>query len=718
MDLAPPPKDREGLPVFISADSIAGRTEDEVTAEGNVVLRRLGNTLKADRLTYRQSIDEVDAQGNVRLTSETDAIAGPHLRLQLEKSLGFFERPVYSISRPPRSGQKLEAVKGGGEAERLDFEGEDLFRLRNATFSSCGPDDPDWYLKGRDVLLDYRIDEGVGRDVRLVFMGVPLFYTPYVDFPLNNRRKTGLLPPTIGSSSKTGLDLTLPWYWNIAPNQDVTFAPRFLSRRGLQLNTEYRYLQPEYTGSLRVEWLPKDTVTNTARHAYALQHTHVFRSNVVGQLNLNGVSDDTYLTDLGTRVATSAQSQLLRQGVLAYGCGWWTATALMQRYQTLQDPALPPVVAPYDRLPQLTLLASRPEFYGDSAFAFSGEFVSFHHPTMVLGRRLTAYPQISLPLQTSAFYVTPKFGYHLTRYGLSRQAADVPDTLTRSVPIFSVDGGVTFERDARWLGRDMVQTLEPRLYYLRVPHRDQGRIPVFDTGIADFNFTQIFAENSYVGGDRISDANQLTTALVSRIINPATGAELMRGAVGSRYYFRDQTVDFPGLAPRTGRRADLLAALSGEVLRDIWFDSGVQYNPRSRHTERLTVGARYQPAPGRVFNTGYRYTRDVLREVDVSAQWPLWRNWYGVARYNYSLKENRLIEAIGGLEYDGGCWVGRVVVHRYAAAAQVATSALFVQLEFNGFSRIGSNPLELLRRSVSGYGLINRSVSDPVFGAD
>ena len=750
MQLSPlPAESGQPYPVFVAASRITGRGDNEVVAEGEAELRKANTTLSADRLTYWKIEDEIEAAGSVRLTRDADIISGPKLRLNMTESTGFFEQPKYSITRtakvPPQASALLPArtvqppviiagevvsdtrglTTGTGAAERMEFQGENRVRLTNATYSTCTADDPDWYAKVGDLKLDFDREAGEGSDAKLVFKGVPLFYTPWLSFSLNNRRKSGFLAPTFGSSTKTGTELTVPWYWNIAPNMDATISPRLMTKRGLQLNAEYRYMDYNYSGQARVEWLPEDRVLLKRRSGFSLVHNQNLGYGFAGALNLNGVSDGTYFTDLSSRIATTSQSVLLRQGVLSYAGSWWTAVANVQRYQTLQDPALPTVANPYDRAPQLTLNASRPDLYG-AAFAFNGEYVDFRHPTNVLGQRTTLYPQLSLPWQTPAWYVTPKIGYHFTRYDLSRQAAGVPDQLSRSLPILSVDSGLNFERDFAWQGKSLTQTLEPRLYYLRVPMRRQDNIPVFDSAVTDFDLATIFAENAFSGGDRIADANQLTAALTSRLIDPQSGQEYVRGLIGQRYYFSDREVTLPGVPARPGGAADFLAALSGQVLPKTYADAAWQYNPRDQRTERFVVGGRWQPDFAKVLNASYRFRRDVagatpvagIRQIDVSGQWPLGRGWYGVGRYNYSLREGRLVESLGGLEYDGGCWVARFVVQRFATTTGTANTAFFVQLELNGFSRIGSNPLEMLKRNVSGYGRINQPTSDPVFGAN
>lgn len=720
----------EPLPNFLSADRIHGRNDVEMIAEGAAELRKVGTNLSADKLTYWHLDDEVEALGNVRLERDGDVFTGPQLKMRVEENVGVFEQPSYSLRRtkivkgapvPDALGELAPArqtvVASHGEAERLEFRGENRYRASNATYSTCAPGRRDWYAAAGELDLDYNREVAESRDGKLVFMGVPILYSPWLSFSLNDGRKSGFLPPTFGTTNTSGTEISLPWYWNIAPNVDATLTPRVMGKRGTQVNAETRYLDYAYNGVTRVEYLPSDRLYGKSRFGYSVVHNHALGRGFAGALNLNGVSDDTYFRDLSSPTANLSQNYLLRQGTLTYGAAWWSASLIAQRYQVLQDPSLPPVAEPYRRTPQVNLAANRFDLPAGGVFNFTGEYVRFGHPTSVIGQRTTMYPQLSLPMQTSWLRVVPKIGVHATRYQLERQAAGTPDSQSRQIPIVSVDGSVVFERDLSLFGSDMTQTLEPRLYYLYVPNREQDRIPVFDTGIADFNFATAFAENRYGGGDRIADANQLTAALTSRIIDPATGAESVRAMVGQRYYFTTQHVTLPGETPRAGRSADLLAALSGRLLPRTYVDAGWQYNPRDGETERFNAGARYQPETGKVLNAGYRYTRTQLGQVDVSGQWPIWGGWHGVGRYNFSTKDRRLIESVAGLEYNAGCWAVRVVMRSIATQTQKATTSLFVQLELNGFSRLGSNPMEVLRRNVPGYGAVNQQLSsDPAAG--
>jgi LPS-assembly protein len=293
----------------------------------------------------------------------------------------------------------------------------------------------------------------------------------------------------------------------------------------------------------------------------------------------------------------------------------------------------------------------------------------------------------------------------------------VPDKISRTVPIFSVESGITFERTTDWFGKNFTQTLEPKLHYLYAPARDQANIPVFDSGLADFNFATIFADNRYGGGDRIGDANQLTAMAASRLLDPDTGAEIVRGAIGQRTYFSDQFVGLPGEILRSDRKTDVLGALSGRIAPNTFADFGIQYSPRFSRTERLTLSARYQPDIGHLLNASYRFNRDQLGQIDLSTQWPLWGRWNVVGRVNYSTKDHHIIENIAGLEYDAGCWAMRGAIQQFATIGQTFNQSLMFQLELKGLSTlgIGNSLTSLLKRNIPGYGIIDPSATSNSF---
>ncbi|PWT70893.1 MAG: LPS-assembly protein LptD [Proteobacteria bacterium] len=689
----------EDLPIFVEADRLEGTQGKDIQAEGNVVLRRRGEALFADQLHYLFPTQEVTAVGNVRFDRLGDIITGDRAYFNLNAETGDVDRPTY----------RFRQFHARGNAKVLKVRDRDRYRASNAIYTNCDVGDDDWYLKVQRLDLDRLTDIGEAHNATVYFKHVPILYTPWLDFPLSSRRKTGLLPPTWGSTANSGFEVSMPFYWNIRPDTDDTVTPRLLAKRGLQLGNEFRYLRPSYNGQMVVEYLPDDRIKQENRYALFLRHNQNFGHGFSGALNIQRVSDDTYFTDLSDRIAFTSQTVLPQEGWLKYEGGWWTSTFRYQHFQTLQPDPLAPITPPYSRSPQITLLASQQNVVGFD-LGFSGEFVNFDHPTLLSGRRQIYYPYVTFPLRTPLFYITPKAGVNYTHYAFpdnSRPAAD------RTLPIVSVEGGMEFERDTQFFGRDFVQTLEPKLYYLYIPFRDQTQLPVFDTALKDFNFTSLFSENKFSGGDRINDANQVTAAAITRLINPNNGAELIRAAVGQRYYFKQQQVTLDSalptplvpsnVEPATAARSDLLAAFSGQLTRAWSLDTGWQYGVDTAETDVLDAALRYQPEPGKVLNFGYRYTREFLKQLDLSAQWPLTRRWGVVARWNYSLQDSAPLETLAGFEYNAGCWAARFVLHRFVTATQQRTSAFFFQLELSGLSRIGSSPLELLRQGIGGY---------------
>ena len=688
-------------PATIDAQSIEGISGLEVTARGGVEFRQGDFEVYAEYLKFNREFGRLEAEGGVRVAQGADRFFGSRLRYDTTDDTGALEQPTFIMRRK-------HTARGG--AERIDFLARGRYVLRGAHFTTCEPGNDDWRIESSELELDYTEGVGVARGARLRFFDTTILGTPYFSFPLENRRKSGLLPPHYAQTSLRGGELTVPFYWNIAPEQDATITPTFMSKRGEQLKTRYRYLGRRFSGEARVEYLPEDKLLGRSRTGYSVQHEHRFTPAFTANVDMNHVSDDSYFVDLYSDVRQVSTGNLQRDGYLQYAREF-SGTGIrlqgrVQRFQTLQDP-LAPIVPPYHRVPQLNLEVARNDMGGLLDAALPVEYARFTHPTLVEGERSTVNPVLSAPLTAPGYFLTPRLGARHARYALSRTAAGQPERQTLSVPWFSLDGGLVFERGADWFGEGLTQTLEPRLFYVYAPYRDQSRLPLFDTALADFNYAQLFSENRFVGGDRFGDANQITWALTSRLLNER-GEERLRATVGQRYYFEDERVGLTAsTVTRTSTESDWLAAAGGRLGR--WsFDGAMQYNPRDARTERYGLQLRYAPEIAKVLNFSYRFNRAEVRQWDLSAQWPVRAGWYAIGRYNYSLLDRRVLEALGGIEYNGGCWVFRAVAQRMQAATDVTSKAILFQLEFNGLGQIGSNEtVNLFRRSVPGYSVTN-----------
>lgn len=688
-------------PAFVEADHITGKKESRIEATGNAVLRKRGQSIRADRLLYFQDTQDLDAQGSVVLEQDGNTMSGPHLKLNLDTSIGTMEQPVFHLAEND----------GRGSADILHIHDKQHYTLENATYTTCPADNEDWLLKMRGLEIDRDRQIGTAHHAWVDFMGLPILYSPWMDFPLNDQRKSGFLSPVFGSTTSGGKELTLPYYWNIAPNRDATIAPRVMTKRGVLLNNEFRYLEPRYGGELQVDVLPSDALANRSRTRIAFTHGQAIAGGLNGYVNLNSVSDDAFFRDLGSTVNTTSQANLLQEAALAYGAGWWSATARVQRYQTLQDPAAP-IVAPYKRLPQLTVNAQRN--HAGASLAFAGEFADFAHPTLENAQRLVLNPSMSYPLVNDpAFYLTPKVALHSTYYAMgANNTRALPDS-SRTLPIMSVDSGVAFERDWNLFGGDYVHTLEPRAFYVYVPYKDQSLLPNFDSAQANFDFTQMFNENRFFGSDRVGDANHITLALTSRLLEQENGTERLKLLVGERFSFKTPQVNL--VAPTTTtNKSDILLAASGKVAKAWSFDSEFQYDPNQSHSQRYNIAARYRPELGKSFDLGYRFARNTLRQIDLAGQWPLSSRWRAVGRLNYSLQDGKTLESIAGLEYNQSCWTLRFVAQRFTVAAQQANTGIFLQLELNDFISVGVDPISALKQSVPSYTKLNeKSANQP-----
>jgi LPS-assembly protein len=565
---------------------------------------------------------------------------------------------------------------------------------------------------------------GTAHDATIYFKGAPILYSPYLTFPLSNERKSGFLTPVLGTNSARGIEFSLPYYFNLAPNYDATLTPRYMTKRGLQLNGQFRYLFPDIAGEVDAEGL-RDRVTDTGRYGLLWKHNQNISAvpGLAGYLNLQKVSDDTYFSDLSDRLTITSQTNLPREGGLAYSKGPFAVLARMQTFQTLQDPNNP-ITPPYFREPQIFAQLDTVEWQGVD-FAGTGEYVRFRQPALTNADRTVLHPTVAWSRRGNAWFFTARTGLHMSNYNLDDPNA-TDQHLTRVVPISSLDSGLVFERDTSYFGRDFVQTLEPRAFYVYIPFRDQTKIPVFDTAIDDFNFSQLFTENRYLGSDRVGDADQITLAATSRLLDPSNGEEKMRFAVGQRYYFSSQRVTLASETPRSANSSDLLFSGEGKITDTFSAAATYEVNVNHRETQEFDVGVRWQPSLGKVLNASYRYNRQTidpttgnlstLKQVDFAGQWPV-GNWSLIGRWNYSIINKKTLEGVFGAEYNGGCWAFRIVGQHLVTNVNQVSSSVFVQFELNGLARLGTNPIDVLRRSVPGYTTVNDPSVQPVGGA-
>jgi LPS-assembly protein len=722
--LQPPPRGDASrqLPIVLQARELRGRPDLDAEAVGDVEFRRGAVVIRADRLTYDQAEDLARATGNVVINREGNVFFGPELQLKVQRFEGFFTSPTYRFAR----------TGAGGKASRIDFIDDQRAAAIDATYSSCGPDDgdePPWILKASRIDIDNETNQGVARGAVLRFYGVPILASPVLSFPLNDERKSGFLPPSIGLDSRSGFQAAIPYYWNIAPNRDATFTFSESLRRGPGIDSEFRYLEPTYAGEANLKLLPHDDVAGRSRYALRLAHEGSLGYGVFAQAHVLRVSDDDYWKDFAGDLPGPTPRLLQTDLRVSRPFGDWTSYARVQRWQVLQtgDPTTRIDPPPYERLPQV---GSR---YASSwrgfEIGFEGEFNRFANPddaflaSRFTGSRLHALGSISRPYYSPGWTLTPKISFNAASYSIDRDVANAPRSGSRIIPTISVDSAWTLERETSFFGKAVRQTLEPRLFYVNTPYQRQDDLPNFDAAPKDFNFDSIFTENEFAGVDRVSDSHQITAGMISRVFDSDTGAEAMRLGIAQRYLLKDQRVTGDGQTLRQ-RFSDVLVLGSTSLVPAWTVDALLQYNPDSRRIERSLAGFRYSPGPYRTVNVNYRLSRGLSEQVELGWQWPIYGRTrgdgserasgggscsgtlYSVGRVNYSTRDSRLIDSILGLEYDAGCWIGRLFVERLSTGRSEATTRLLVQLELVGLSRLGSSPLRVLKDNIPGYQLL------------
>ncbi len=731
--LAPPPggdaADRR--PMILRADSLRVRTDIDAVAEGNVEFRRAGTVIRAQRLSYDSADDLAVARGQVLVGRDGVRYSGPELQLHVQRFEGFFLQPVYDFDR----------FGSGGRAERINFLGSTRVHAERAIYTSCPRDEqlvPDWLLRTDRVKLDFDTNEGIAEGAVLQFLGLPILALPVLSFPLSDDRKSGWLPPSVGLDSRSGFEAGVPFYWNIAPNRDATITPIVMTRRGLAVASEFRYLEARHAGRLQLHLLPHDRSTGGARNAWDIDTDGRLGAGLRYRVQARRVSDDNYWKDFAHLVPATSP-RLLAQDVnvereIGTRAGLLTAYARLQQWQVLQGTAAEDlIVSPYQRSPQLGLRLA-PALPWGLRGALVTELNRFSRPDgsvdtdLPTGWRAHALGNVSRPFRWPGAWLTPKLTLNGASYLTDpTDPANGSTRQSRLIPTASVDAGLLLERATTWFGRPQRQTLEPRLLYVNTPYRDQAGLPIYDSAERDFNAVSIYAESLYTGIDRVSDAHQFTAGFTTRLVDARTGAETLRLGLAQRTRLRDQRVVISG-EPLTQRFSDVLVEGSTSVYKPWTFEAALQYNPDNRRIERSIVGARFQPGPFRTLSAGYRLARNLSEQVEMGWQWPVYRGTarpigaaggcggtlYAVGRLNYSLRDGRMTDSIAGVEYDTGCWIGRVVAERLSTGQAEATTRLLLQLELSGLSRLGSNPLQVLKDNIPGYRLLRESRGNPI----
>ncbi|HBA65399.1 MAG TPA: LPS-assembly protein LptD [Methylococcaceae bacterium] len=709
---------RDETPMDIRAD-YSEIFDNEITGFfGNVDIVRADQRMAADTMHYDTVSQTLDAQGHVYYSEDALSLYSDTMMLKLASDEARLRNTLFISPTTPLR----------GSARTVYRDSKVLSRYNEVAFTSCKPGNTDWVLHASDLKLNKESGEGSAKHAWLEFKGVPIIYTPYISFPLDDRRKSGFLAPNLSVNNRNGYDVALPYYWNIAPNYDLTFRPRYMTSRGMQWGGDFRHLSEMTDSRLQFEVLPDDQIRNKTRYLAGIQNTTTFLPNLISTVDASYVSDDDYFDDMGNSITINDTRFLRSHADIRYSMPGVSFFSQLENYQTT-DRTIPKEDQPYRRLPQARLDLNHSFDFMPLDVSMGSEYVYFQQDQRVSGQRFNIEPAVAVPLEAAGVYLTPKLSLKHTQYILENQEAGRPrpDSISRTLPIFSADTGFTLEREFGAGESSYLHTIEPRLFYLYIPYKDQRDIPLFDTGEYDYNFYSLFRENRFSGSDRVQDANQVTTALTNRIIDPRTGRENMRLTIGEIFYFRDRLVQLddprgnfdsfgnPRLVNQqspTNSFANLIAEFSAQLTEHLSLRTAGQWDHAQNDLTRGEVALRYTNRPEQLVNLGYRFRQDLTEVTDVSFRWPIYDNWYAVGRWQYSMLFDRTVESFAGFEKESCCWRFRIIGRRYINSINVfagqeptgeAQTGVFVQLELKGLTAFGDRLDEFFERNIYGY---------------
>ncbi|MDJ0813486.1 MAG: LPS assembly protein LptD [Woeseiaceae bacterium] len=661
---------------------------------GGVLLRQGDRLAGADEAVYEPVNQSLLLDGQVRFEDPNSHVESDSAEFS------------YGLGRIRFEGASflLFENNGRGAADRLEINQAGRLELDDVSYTTCPPESDDWVIRARDIDLDTREGVGTAKGVSLRFQGVPILYSPYLSFPIGDARKTGVLTPEVGSSSRSGNEIRVPFYWNIAPNYDATITPRLLTDRGWQIGSQFRYLTNTMDGEVYGEYLGSDNKFNDSRSMIRVQHRTLFEGGWRNLLHFQEVSDNQYFEDLGGSLTVSSITHLDRRMSFDYHTDTWSLFGQVQDFQTI-DEAIQPIDEPYQRLPQLLVNGYWPDRWLGAQLGIEGELVNFDRDVGVTGWRLNVAPQLALPLSRNpGWFITPAVTLDHTRYDLDNTDPGEDAEPSRTVPISSIDVGLILERDINGGATNRVMTLEPRMLYVHIPERDQDDLPVFDTITPDLNLVSLYRTNRYLGVDRIADTDQVSVGMTSRILDTSSGRELVTATIGQTRYLSVSRVTLPDEPQFIDDSSDYIAEVRFGLSQNLNFDVGHQWGQADRGTTQSQARLQYRPATNKILNVSYRFRRDSLEQGDISWSWPIAEQWNIVGRYKYSFREEEALEEFVGVEYESCCWGLRLVSRRHISTRDgTRDSSIGLQLVLKGLSSVGTAADKMLERGILGY---------------
>lgn len=693
---------RDTTPMNVFADSTEMFDAELISFAGEIDLSRADQHIMANKADYNKTSGVLDLYGDIFYSDSGMAIHSASARVNLQQDSSLLRDVSFIIPATPMR----------GSADVVYRDSPTFSRYKEATYTACEPGNQDWMLHASRMKVNNATGRVAIKHGWMEFKSVPVMYFPYASFPVDDRRLTGLLTPSIGLSGRSGFDISLPFYWNIAPNYDLTLTPRYMTERGFMMGTDFRYLWYQSIGEINIEFMPEDKLTEEFRWGGSLQHTTQFTKSLKLELDGNYVSDNAYFSDLdGTLGVNNRNRYLESDAKLSFTLPWMSLTTRVENYQNI-DPNSADSNVPYRRLPQVKLDMFKELDDFPLELGLDSEYVYFqrHFPDgRTEGQRFNIKPSVSFPFVSQSGFIIPKVAMQHTQYWLNDQPGTNAQSVSKTLPILSVDTGLFLERDFE----SLTHTIEPRLFYLYVPYTDQSDLPNFDTSKYDFNINQLFRDNEFNGVDKTQNANQITTALTTRLVGK--GRDRLKLTVGQIFYFADRKVNLVGNTQHTELLSNLVTELGSEITDELKFSSAMQWSYQQNLIDRGNVDLRYHAKGNQIFNIGYRYRHErtgqaAQNQIVASTMIPIYDGWSVVGLYRYSFFDKKTLEYFYGIEKDSCCWRFRVIGRQFIRSTTSSDvsevkpeNSVFFQLELKGLTSLGDKLDTFLSENISGY---------------
>jgi LPS-assembly protein len=674
----------------IEAKTVNGEDDTTIRFNGDVSVLRAEQKVSADNVLYDKSTEKIFASGNVDFATPNIHLQGSSMKIDSRNDRAQLDGAEYELRDRHIHGQ-------ADRAERLD---KYRSRFSDITYTSCDPEDRVWYLRAEELEIDYETGLGNATHATLYFQEVPFIYLPYFQFPIDDRRQSGLLSVKTGYDELSGRSTRAPVYWNIAPNYDMTITPAWYSKRGLQVNTENRYLFESHRGQLEISYLDDD---KTADERWFQQWQH--NANLVYGINadvlLSDVSDKDFFYDFTDISPAYNDLRFMdRHFTLSRSGETWQSELFWQNYKTI-DKSTAPEDRPYNRLPRLSFDLQPEPWLDQLQTPFNFEWVDFDRDKSVTGNRTDIVTAVNWKSSNSWYFFEPGLQLAFTNYQLEDNSGD--NSIRRTLPTLGIDSGLIFEREAGSTDQ-LLHTLEPRLYYLYTPHKDQDDIPDFDTSVNASTYNNLFSNNRFTGADRIGDANQVTLGLTSRIYNDDSGDELMNARIGQTIYFEDRRVSLDGSRDEASR-SDTIAELDLSPTSSWKISARLVYEEEEDKLSDKDLSVGYSNN-GFAANLGYYFTRDELEQALVSIVYPVNERWTVVAKYHQSLQYNKTVENLLGINYESCCWGLKILASQTGESFDdfaESTNGIFFEITFKGLTQAGDDIDTQLDNAIPGY---------------